>query len=152
MTPERPPITVRDATADDMRFVKASWYESYRRNNLGWKDLSPDVYHAGHARVIDDLCRRPGVKIAVAVATEIPDEICSWIAYEGDTLHYLYTKQAYRHLRIALNLAQLVMATGKFTFKFCSHLTRGGLKLSQFLRVRFNPYLQFHETKKETHQ
>lgn len=141
MTPDRPLITVRPATADDMRFVKASWYESYRRGGYVPQDMGSDLYHAGHAKVIDDIIARPSVKVAVAVYTEIPDEICSWVSWERDTLHYLYTKQAYRHLHIAQDLVKLVHPE---PLRWASHMTRGGERFGRLLRVRYNPYLQFH--------
>lgn len=134
---DRPAITVRLATADDMRLVKASWYESFRRGGFA-PDVGSDIYHAGHARVIDDLVTRS--KVFVAAVTELPDEICAWAAFEPRVLHYLYTKQAFRHLKIAQGLVQMT----REKFEFCSHMTRGGKKLAQFLRLRYNPYLQHH--------
>jgi hypothetical protein len=141
---DRPAIEVRIATPDDMRLVKASWYESFRRGGFSFPDIGSDLYHAGHGKVIDEILARPGVTVAVAAVTEIPDEICAWVAFEKNTIHYLYCKQAYRHLKIALNLVQMCATTKKVTFKFCSHMTRGGVRLGRFLKVRFNPYLQFH--------
>ena len=139
---DRPLITVRPATADDMRLVKASWYESYRRGGYA-PEIGSDFYHAGHAKVIDDIIARPNVKVLAAAVTEIPDEVCVWLVYERDAIHFLYVKQVYRHMKIALELTRMA-GTG---FRFCSHMTRGGKRMAQFLQIRYNPYLQFHPPK-----
>lgn len=139
---DRPLITVRPATADDMRLVKASWYESYRRGGFA-PEIGSDFYHAGHAKVIDDIIARPNVKVLAAAVTEIPDEVCAWLAYERDVIHYVYAKQVYRHMKIALELIRMA-GSG---FKLTSHMTRGGKRMAQFLQIRYNPYLQFHPPK-----
>lgn len=138
---ERPLITLRQALPDDLRLVNASWYESFRHGGHA-PEIGSDLYHEGQAKVITDLCQRG--RVVVASVTSIPDEICGWICFEKSAdresvLHYIYVKQVYRHLKIALNMIEAFGA-----FKFHSHQTRGGLTLARKFRMRYNPYLSFH--------
>lgn len=127
-----PPIRFRAATPDDRRFVRHSWFESYRRGGLA-PQCAFDVYANGQGALIDLLLEDYGA--TVAFHPEVPDEIVGWACCAGPVVHYAYVKQAYRHYGIARTL---VAGCSEFT-----HATRAGMHVAQRLGLRFNPFLLY---------
>ena len=134
---ERPPLGLRQATPDDLRFVKSSWYESYRKGGCA-PAVRYEEYKAGQGKLIDLLTDRDAV--TVAYATAVPDEICGWVCAGWDCFHYVYVKQAYRRMGIASELCRLYLANSNLA----SHETRTGRRFAAKLGIRFNPYLLYH--------
>jgi GNAT superfamily N-acetyltransferase len=126
------PVGVRLATADDMRFVAASWFESY------WKAVASQegmdyltAYRPGQDALIRRLVGRS--ETIVAHAVDIPDEILGYAVLEDDVLHYVYVKSVYRRRGIATGLVRA-------RAKRYSQRTRLGEKLVKPLALEFNPY------------
>lgn len=128
-------LDTRFATADDLRFVRDSWFESFRRGGHA-PEIGFDLFSEGQRLLIAHLTENPLHPVVVAFAEKTPDEILSWICYEGPILHYVYTKNAYRKMGLAANLIEL-----HGPFKFYSHQTRAGSQLAKKLGLRYNPYL-----------
>lgn len=138
-------IDIRQATPDDLRFVRDSWFESYRRGGFA-PEIGFDLFSEGQRRLIDhltDVEDRPAI-IRVAYALNAPDEILGWICWEHATdgnqqvLHYVYVKNAYRKMGIAEGLID--RAKNSHGFKFYSHQTRAGIQLAKKYGFRYNPY------------
>ncbi len=127
-----PPLSFRDATPEDLRFVRHSWFESYRRGGLA-PQVAFDVYKDGQGHLIDLLLDSHGAW--VAFHPEVPDEIIGWSCADGRTLHYVYVKQAYRHYGIASRLLE------EDPYLEFTHATRAGMHLASRRGLRFNPYL-----------
>lgn len=129
---DRPQLLLRRATPDDLKFVRHSWFESYRKGGRA-PDVRFDVYAGGQRPLIERITESLGATIAYP--REIPDEICGWICYFGRVVHYVYVKQAYRRLGIA---AQLLAHR---EFEQYTQQTRVGMKLASKRGLVFNPYL-----------
>lgn len=125
----KPALQFRKATPEDLKFVRHSWFESYRKGGKA-PDTRIEFYDHGQNWIMKQAFRRG--QVIVAYATEVPDEICGWTCVEGEVLHYVYVKHAYRRLGIATELAKKA--------KFYSQETIPGMKLAQKLKILYNPY------------
>ncbi len=125
----QPALSYRLASNDDKKIIRHSWFESYRRGGKA-PAVRFEYYDPGQNWVIRQALERG--KTTVAYATSVPDEVCGWACIEGDVLHYVYVKHAYRRLGIATELAKQA--------KFYSQETIPGLKLARKLQLQYNPY------------
>lgn len=128
-------LDCRYALADDLRLVRDSWFESFRRGGFA-PEIGFDLFQEGQRQLIHYLTEAPLSPVVVAFAEKTPDEILSWICFKGPILHYVYTKSAYRKMGFAAGLIDL-----HGPFKFYSHQTRAGNKLAKKYGLRYNPYL-----------
>lgn len=128
----QPPLSLRQATPEDLKFVFDSWARSYRDGGCA-PQIGYDLFRPGHEALMKRLVDRDFV--TVAYATEIPDEICGWVCAGLDAIHYVYVKQAYRRRGIGIQLCAL------YKVNHHSFETRTGRKFATKLRTRFNPYL-----------
>lgn len=119
----------RKATPEDLKIVRHSWFESYRRGGKA-PSVRFDFYDHGQNFIIKRALERGVTTVAYAQVAE--DEVCGWANQEGDCLHYVYVKQAYRRLGIASELASKA--------KFYSHETLNGMKFAQKMKMLYNPY------------
>lgn len=126
-------LSLRYATADDLRFVKDSWFESFRRGGFA-PEIGFDLFSEGQRNLIDDTVQKMDTRVAFPEKT--PDEIIGWIGAEKEVVHYLYVKHAYRKMGFADRLIELCGP-----FKFYSHKTKVGLELAKKHGFRYNPYL-----------
>lgn len=130
---QTPDILVRTATPDDLRFVHASWFESYRKGGRS-PEVGFDVYQREQGALIARLVNSQEVIIAAARA--VPDEICGWVCRDRDVAHYVYVKKAYRRLKIATQLCQFRHPLPTWH----THETRAGMRFAAHVSSRFNPY------------
>ncbi len=131
-----PSLSIREATEADLRFVRASWFESYRSGGFAPQVQFP-IYREGQNGIIER-CLVKG-KVFVAFATEVPDEVCSWVCGEGNKIHFTYTKLVYRRMGIAYQLIlHLIRETGPK--KFHTHDTRVGRSFAGCAGTIHDPY------------
>jgi GNAT superfamily N-acetyltransferase len=131
-------IAIRYANASDLRFVRDSWFESYRRGGFA-PEIGFDLFSEGQRKLIATLTHPSNVRVACAENT--PDEILGWVCFEGATVHYVYVKSAYRKLGCAEGLLEDVREVTEQPSRFYSHQTRAGIQLAKKLGLRYNPYL-----------
>lgn len=134
---DRPALSIRPATEDDLRFVRASWFESFRHGGYAPQVAFP-VYRAGQHRIIEQ-CLAKG-RCYVAFATEVPDEVVSWAVVEDDKLHFVYTKQVYRRLGTAIALVRHAFNATKKQPVEHTHDTKVGRSFTARLGTKLNPY------------
>ncbi len=128
---------IRKATVEDLNFVCASWFESYRLGGFAPQVAFP-IYRAGQDSIIKRIIALPATTILIAYATSQPDEICAWGCGEGTYLHYIYTKHAYRHMGFAAHIAKLLKPYTSHT-----HETIVGRSFAAKLGTKYNPYPLF---------
>lgn len=129
----RPAISLRRASLDDLKFVRDSWLQSYRKGGFAPEVAFP-LYQRGQGELVARLAGNYAP--VVAYATAVPDEICGWVCGFQGVVHYVYVKQAYRRMKIA---SQLVDGCTEYT-----HETRAGKRLFAKLGLKFNPYVLRH--------
>lgn len=120
----------RPATADDLRLVASSWFESYWKATALKTGMEFGVYKAGQGDRVRRLLDR-GV-VTVAFFESAPDEILGYVVGQKDVCHFCYVKKDYRHQLIATRLL-----AGYHTF---THHTPAGANLALGLGMKFNPY------------
>lgn len=114
------PITLRDATTEDLGYIIKCWLESYRNSPYG-KNLAPaDYYRDQYAETSRILARCP---VTIASLTEDPDTICGFICSERlpediVVIHYVYVKLLFRKEGVAKMLCN---SAGPTTPTVCSH-------------------------------
>lgn len=139
MSDDRPALSIREATEADLRFVRASWFESYRNGGYAPQVAFP-TYRDGQHNIIER-CLAAG-RCFVAFATVVPDEICSWVCVQAPSLlHFAYTKQAYRRMGMAKFLLAHAARAGALLEH--THDTRVGRSLAARIGTKHNPYPLF---------
>ena len=113
----------------------ATWLRSYEANSLAAKHVPRDLFFAEHHRILDSIFAR-GPTFRVAVVPEERDVVLGWSVSEGNTLHYVYVKPAFRRHGIALHLTAHLKTPFLYT-----HWTHALRELHPRLeRCIFNPY------------
>lgn len=122
---------VRDAKADDMRFVFDTWTRSFRQH------VSPEELRCGYATAQRELishCIETG-RCVVACSTEDSDErkaedvlyghACGQVGGDvGLVLHFVYVKDVWRRRGIGRALVEELRRTGKNRSVVVTHLPR----------------------------
>lgn len=127
-------IEARKATDDDLRFVRDSWFESYRRGGFA-PEIGFDLFAPGQRNLIAAALKDPFTKVRVAFPLHEPTEILGWVCWHDETVHFVYVKNGYRNMGVATGLLDLHKSA-----KFYSHQTRAGVQLAKKRQLRFNPY------------
>jgi len=128
-------IHLRDMRDEDTSLVFNSWLKSYRSQTEG-RAMTNTTFYEGHTKVIDKILGSAAVKLAVD--PEDTNEVYGFICYQGDILHYAYTKHRYRGLGILSYLLESVGGRSKFTT--VTHLPRNWGEVSRKYNIIFNPY------------
>lgn len=109
-------LVLRPMRPEDRNFVLSSWLRS-AAESLEFRRMARSVFFRLYTPVVLDLLERSTV--AVATLPERHDVVLGWIAVEGDTLHYVLTKQRWRQLGIATFLLQdLAQLPAVYTHRF----------------------------------
>ncbi len=135
-------LSIRLATPDDLKFVRASWFESFKQGGFAPQVAFP-VYRDGQDAIIERCLEAS--RTLVAFSTAVPDEVCSWVCIEGLRLHYAYTKLVYRRFGIALRLACSIANPVEHT-----HDTRAGRSFAARVGTKYNPYPLFNHPPRST--
>lgn len=123
---------VRLAEPSDLRFVTSSWHRNFWKT-WACKKVPWESYWPGQDRRIARLLGKSST--LVAYFPEVADEVLGWACIEGETLHYVYVKAAYRRSGIAAG-----MTRGKVAWY--SHATNeAGRAFMTNIGAQFNPYL-----------
>lgn len=123
--------TIRTATADDLRFVHSSWHTNFWKA-WGCKHMLREHYNAGMDARIEWLLARSSV--LVAFFPQVEDEVLGWSAVDGDTLHYVYVKAAYRRSGIGSGLTHGLV-------RWYTHPTNeAGRAFMARIGAQFNPF------------
>lgn len=142
-----PALDIRLANPDDMRLVRASWFESYRGGGHAPEVQFP-IYKKGMNEIIERCLKNS--KTFVAYATAVPDEIASWVCVEPANtqyaylIHYVYTKQDYRRMGIADRLVTYAIGKSREAKLFHTHDTGAMRRFAPAIRSVFNPYPLFN--------
>lgn len=125
--------TLRRATPDELTLIRSSWFESYRKGGR-CPEVRYDIFRPHQDAIIDALLERSAAW--VLTPSSVPEEVCAWLVYQPSTVHFIYTKQAYRKLGFA---STLLKAFGPFTLY--SHETLSGRRLLSRVGASYNPFL-----------
>ena len=126
-------IHIREATPEDLYFVRSSWFRSFWDHDpfhvqpgpAGYKD-----YEAYMPGIIKGLLERS--KCHVAVFAAAPSEVIAWACHKEKSLVWAYTKKDYRQQGLQ---AQLTKGLEEYTLRPKLPAGRALVK-----RMHFNPW------------
>ncbi len=90
----------------DRHYVLSSWLRSYAAKGRDSRDYGDrhSQFCDDYAPVVRSLLARSSV--VVAGLRDTPDIIAGWMAFEGETLHYILTKPNFRRLGVARSMLE----------------------------------------------
>lgn len=131
-------IQIDSATDADLNLVRKSWMRSYRKSAaMDW--VGNASYDAGMPTRIERIISAPSVRVLMARPPGDPLTAFGFIVASPTTLHYLWTKEAWRKMGVA---HQLVHGAFPSAPERLTHLTKMGENLWQ-LKMAGVPYDPF---------
>ena len=100
-------LLIRDATADDLTWVRSSWVSSYHDHTTHCliRRMPSAEYYYRWRSLVADLLQRATTRVAYHTAA--PDTVLGWVCYQPGTplrLHYLHVRQSAQHRGLAREL------------------------------------------------
>lgn len=128
--------TIRKGEKNDLPFIYATWLKGLRWGNRMFEYIDQELYFKNYQKVVEALLESPGTQINVAVLKEDPAVILGYSVSEGDRLHWVHVKKAWREIGIAKTLVPPETSS-------ISHVTDVAIKIlsKQKKRIIFNPFL-----------
>ncbi len=126
-------ITTRPAVAEDVPFILSTWLKGLRFGNLWYRLIDAKVYFKVYHSVIAQVMSKPTVKVTIACLKEDPSVILGYSVVEGNKLHWVQVKRAWRNIGIAKGLVPVTIDT-------VTHLTDVGKAIFQKKKLTFNPF------------
>lgn len=137
------PIRIRDATVDDEGFVIQTWLKSYRKGSDFARKIHPKLYFIFHHPVVEAIWQHPATKKLIACDPEAESVIYGYLVYTKHprdffdrwkiearpVVHYVYTKEAFQHMRVCSRLFEASKLDP--TRLYITHLTRDKVDTNQ---------------------
>ena len=95
---------IREALPDELSFIYATWLNSFQSDSFIGNACRKTIFFQEYPKILDQILSRLSAKVLVAYFSESPTVILSYLVYEGQILHYLFTKEVYRKHGIAESL------------------------------------------------
>lgn len=127
-------IFIRPAVMADKPFILSTWLKGLRFGNIWYRLIDDKIYFRVYHAVIEKLISTPGVTIKVACLKDDPEVILGYVVYQGDKVHWVQVKKAWRNIGIARALTPSEITT-------TTHLTEVGRSIFLKKKWVFNPFL-----------
>lgn len=124
---------VRPYAQTDEGFIYSTWLKGLYYGNDWFHEIPKDTFFKNYHKVIELIIKRPDCEISCAVLKQDEDVILSFIVVEKTTLHWIYTKEAWRKF----GLARMLIPEGIETV---TSLTKVGKAIKPY-KWKFNPFL-----------
>lgn len=118
------------AAPDEVAFILDAWCSSYRSSPWAGT-ISNDRYQEVQRWTINSLIAR-GAELRVAIPADpsLPRRIVGFVCYEAPSLlHYVYTKQSYRHKGVARGMISSAEEASSSHLSRLTHRTRASKSL-----------------------
>lgn len=143
-------IAIRSAVPGDLDFIYKTWLSSYRYYSSLGTFCRNSIFFDNYRQVIDRVLSKPESAVLVACMKDEPNIIFSYLVYEPDVLHYVFTKGAFQGHGFARRLFNKAFGDRKEPL-FYTHRTFSKDRLCQIdaiLRAKdqqliFNPFLLY---------
>ena len=132
-SPQAEETTLRRATKSELKFIRASWFESYRKGGRA-PEVRYNIFRPHQDAIINDILEKAAVWVVTPAA--VPDEVCGYVVFTPKTLQYLYVKQDYRKHGLATKLISTFGPFAQYT-----HETVPGKRLLTRHGAAYNPFL-----------
>jgi GNAT superfamily N-acetyltransferase len=115
--------------------IFSRWLRSLRYGNTLFKRITPNDYYKTYHQFIENLLKKPGCIIRLAVLSDDHDVVLGFSVSREDVLDYVHVQADYRKIGIAKKL----IPEGVTTF---SHITTTALNIWQpkYKHIKFNPF------------
>lgn len=135
MIPKKDLITTRSPHPDDLNFILSTFLRGLYHGNEFFKEIDHDSYFKNYHEVVSSLLLKPSVKVTIACLKNDRDVILGYSVTSPETLHWVFVKEAWRKIGLALDLIPPDM-------KQVTHLTKPGRAIlhAKFPNVIFNPF------------
>lgn len=127
-------IKQRPVQPNDINFLYSTFLRGTYYGNDFYKKIDKKAFFEHYERVLAHMLAKPTLTIRVACLADEPDIILGWTAYEGETLHFSYTKDAWRQKGIAKSLLQ------DANINTVTHLTKIGDDIRSRKGWKFDPF------------
>jgi len=128
-------IAVRKMEPGDINLIYATWLKGLYYGNDVYGFIDKNVYMENYHRVIEVLLTRPTVTVNIACLKEDPEVVLGYSVAEGNTLHWVFVKPAWRGIGLCKDLVS------KNT-NVVTHITKIGMGIVKKHRhIKFNPFL-----------
>ena len=127
---------IRDGKANDLHLILATFLRGLYYGDSWFSLIPKNIFMANYKRVIEAILSNPNTAVKVACLPDDPDVILGYsiISKDGQTLHWVYVKSAWRKKGIGKSLTPE-------TIMQVSHLsTLGKSLLSKLNSAIFNPF------------
>ena len=136
------PISIREATPEDLSFIFSSWLKSFR-SGLICKHVDNTIYFSEHHKVIERLLKRSTT--VMACDPNDPATIYGYLCFdrvEGIlVVHYAYVKQTFRGMGVLRQLLKSIEGHDWNGAGLFSHSTLISSRLSLKYNLVYHPYI-----------
>jgi hypothetical protein len=130
---------IRKANPDDIAYIYATWLNSYRQDSAIGKSCRTSIFFENYRLVIDSILADKNTQVLIACHSEIPSVIYGYICFTKRSLHYAFTKEAFRELGIAKALVD----KSDQQFKQHTHKTLMSEKINH--GITHNPFVLYKQ-------
>lgn len=127
-------VDFRRAINSDVPFILSTFLKGLRYGNGWYKLIDSKVYFSVYHDIIVRILSKPEISVKVACLKEDPTIILGYSIVEGDRLHWVHVKKAWRHVKIATSLVPETITT-------VTHLTDVGKSIFLKKKLIFNPFV-----------
>lgn len=130
-------IIYRGPRQGDVAYISKAWKESLRSEMMfEYGNLDPMPFYKEMDRRVPRLLSRSTVVVACNPADE--DHILGWIAAEGQVVHYVFVRRAWRSKGLAQRLLDEA-GVSRDRYIYGTHRTIASSKLYRILKARYTP-------------
>lgn len=125
--------TIRPMRKEDEGFIFSTWALGLRHGNEIFATIDEPTYFEKYFDIIGRIVSQSSVR--VAALKEDPDVVLGYSVNQGQKLHFVFVKEAWRKLGIATALTH--------PFEEFTHYTRLGLaiQIEKYPNAKFNPFI-----------
>ena len=131
---------IRLSQGGDLPFIYTTWMKSYRYDSLIGQSCRNSIFFPFYNKVIDYILLQPDTQVLVACSKEEPEVIFAYMVTQGEILHYVFTKEAFRRQGIAKSLYEAANAPKIYSQK--TFQSRPIIEKNEDA-LTFNPFLLF---------
>lgn len=126
-------LMIREVKPEDLNFIYATWLRGLYHGNDFYNQIDKQSFFKNYQAYLDRLFRMPAISVRVAAFQDDPDTLVCYGVFSNHTLHWIFTKPAWRKMGIAKRLL------GDYKIEQVSHLTKVG-KAIKPREWKFNPF------------
>lgn len=92
-------VKVRDYNPNtDTSFIYSTWLKGVRWGNSEYTKIPEHYFFKTYQKIVEEIMQRPNLQLKLACFKDDPEVILAYIAFEGSTLHWAFTKPAWRKM------------------------------------------------------